>query len=237
MAKKILVTRPINEARDFAGEIVHIGAEPVLSPLLDIEYIHIDFKSLSKPDALLLTSSQAMDNRNFPVEWTECPAFCVGEKTARTARNAGIKNVITGNYGIESILPLITEKLPAGSCLLYLCGEQVSRDIQVVLPDYKITSVLTYRAKAVEDLSAHIIADFPKLDIITLFSPRTGEILSSLIQKNGLMPRTGNIKLLCLSASVLESVGNIEWKSREVADAPTQDAMILKLKTMIADHE
>lgn len=233
MSAVVLVTRPFEQARAFAAEIIPLGALPVIQPLLDIEYISLDFETISKPDAVIVTSLHAVKGRIFPVGWQDVPVYCVGEKTAESARISGAQMCVCGEGGVESLLPLIRLDIPRGSHILYLCGNHVTCDMTEALHDYKVEAVIGYRASAVDTFQPDILAVFPEIVYITLFSARTGRILSDLMNKNHLNPYAKNIKLLCLSSSVLESVQEIGWKSCHVAEHPTQTSMIEKLKCLV----
>ncbi len=230
MSRLVLVTREIEQAKDFSAQIQAIGGVPVIQPLLDIDYFPVDFKKIAKPHAIVLSSPQAMRGREFPILWADVPVFCVGLKTEMVARDAGAKICITGRDGIDDILPMIRKKIPAGQTILYVCGEHIRRHLPHALPQHHVQSIVTYCANTVEGLSQETIDCFYRLHTITLFSPRTGLILKQFMGKYDLNHFAVTINLLCLSSSVLESVKDMGWKSCYVAGEPTQSGMIDKLK-------
>lgn len=236
MTALVLVTRPIEQAKDFAAEIETMGAVPVIQPLLDIEYYPFDFNLVTKPDAVILTSVQSMEGREFPDEWQrDVPIFCVGSKSEDSARAAGAHILYSGQSGIKGLIPVIRDKIEPGKNILYLCGEHVTQDLQEALPEYVVESRVLYRARPVLAFRDDVMCIFPKVKIITLFSRRSAEILYDIMIKNGLISVAGNIKLLCLSPAVLESVHDGRWKSCHVADSPNVSAMLEKLKDIIQE--
>jgi uroporphyrinogen-III synthase len=66
MSRLVLITRDIEQAKDFAVDIQSIGATPLIQPLLDIHYTNIDLQRLKRPSAIVLTSQHAMKGREFP---------------------------------------------------------------------------------------------------------------------------------------------------------------------------
>jgi uroporphyrinogen-III synthase len=235
METLVLVTRPLEQARDFAAEVKLIGAAPVLCPLLDIEFYPADFQRIPKPDAIVLTSPNAVSHQTFPMDWSGIPVFCVGETTEAAAIQAGAALRYVGVGNVLDLLPMIRATLAIGKTILYLAGEDVSRDLTQALPEYRIDQRIIYRAVPVDDFQHGIRDIFPKIGVITLFSRRTGLVLRDILITNALTSYAKNIKLLCLSSSVLDSVGDIDWASCHVAGVPTQAAMIEELRTLVQD--
>lgn len=232
MGKLVLVTRPIEQAKDFAEIISAMGFSSLIQPLLDIEHYPFAFDTIQKPDAILLSSAQAVHGVTVPQDWMNIPVFCVGEMTEKSAHQAGFEKTIVGPDNVNGIVPIIREVMGGKTRLLYLRGEHVAQDIKTLLPHMSIDEVITYNAKAAPDMRSDVIDKFADIDIITVFSSRTGAILRQLIEKNGLLPATQTIKLLCLSSSVVESLGDLKWKSCHVADMPNQASLIEKLKSI-----
>ena len=232
MAQLVLITRPLEQAQKFAETITSLGYSPLISPLLTIENIPTDFEKNDAPDAFIVSSVQALTQLHIPMGWAHIPVFCVGDLTANAARDAGFQNIISGKGGIADLAPLINHQMKPHAKLVYLRGEHVHQDINALLQDYEIREILMYRAHALQHFSAQILDQFDKIDIVTLFSSRTALIFKELIEKNKLTPYLKNIKLLCLSPSVVESVKEMGWKECHIADFPNQAALIEKLKSL-----
>jgi len=232
MSKLVLITRPIEQARDFAEQISTLGFTPLIQPLLEIDYFPFSVDAVMKPAAIILSSRQSIQNFNLPLEWLSLPVFCVGEMTEHIARQKGFLNVVSGQGGLVDLLPAITAQIPAGGNLLYPRGEDVRHDLQMLLPDYKIHDVITYRARPVSRLDPDVLGKFDRIDVITLFSVRSGTVLRQLIHENGLISHIKNINLLCLSPSVVESMVEMGWGSCVSADFPNQMSVIEKLKSI-----
>lgn len=232
MQKLVLVTRPIEQATEFAELINALGFTPLIQPLLEIEYFPFSLKQSEKPAAIILSSRQSLKNIEIPADWRAIPVFCVGDMTAKVARQAGFQNVIAGDGDLTDLLPLVLGQIPAGQNLLYLRGEDVRHDLKTCLPDYHIQELVTYRAKPVAALQSDVLSRFGEIDVITLFSARSGAVLQRFIHENGLISHVKNINLLCLSPSVVESMVEMKWKSCIAPDFPNQHSVIEKLKSI-----
>lgn len=232
MINLVLVTRPIEQAREFAAEIEKIGLSALIQPLLDIEDIPYSFQNIKKPDAILLTSIHGLGQASLPENWVDIPVFTVGLKTEEIASKAGLKNIYAGRTDISDVYTLIQKNLPIGSHVLYLRGEHIKQDIPSALPDFYIQEKITYSANEIDKIEDKVLHSFDKIDVLTLFSPRTGKILMSLLEKYELRRHVKSIKLLCLSQAVLESAKELPWKSCYVADNPTPESMIETLERL-----
>ena len=228
----VLVTRPIEQAAEFAEQIRSLGFSPLIQPLLDMEYFPFSFESIEKPAAIILSSRQALQSQNIPSDWQTVPVFCVGEMTEQAARQAGFINTFAGQGDLIDLLHMIMPRVSAGQRILYLRGQDVRHDLTQLLPDYKIQEVITYKAKPVTSLRPDVLDKFGQIDVITLFSARSGAVLRQLIHENGLISYVKNINLLCLSPSVVESMVEMEWKSCVMSDLPHQVSVIEKLKSI-----
>jgi len=232
MVQTVLVTRPFVQAREFAADIEKIGFIPLIQPLLDIHFIPFSFGNIIKPKAILLTSLHGLGSEKPPLDWADIPVFTVGLKTKDVARDAGFHNIYSGDGDIDDVIPLIRQHIPALSRLLYMRGEHIQRDSKTLLPDYQIDEKITYDAKPVRKFDDNILNSFTNIDILTLFSARSGAILKDLLSQYHLASRLKSIKLLCLSRAVLESVKELNWTSCHVAEHPTAPSMIKTLERL-----
>lgn len=232
MTQTVLVTRPLVQAREFATEIEKIGFTTLIQPLLEIHPIPFSFDTIQKPEAILLTSLHGLSHIKPPLDWVDIPVFTVGLKTDTVARHAGFQNRYSGDGNIGAVIPMIRQHIPASSRILYLRGEHIQHDIKTILPEYQIEEKITYEAKAIGRIDDNILNAFANIDILTLFSARSGMILKDLLSKHHLLTHLQSIKLLCLSHAVLESVEEFNWTSCHVAEHPTVPSMIKILERL-----
>lgn len=220
----VLITRPLSEAQGFSDLVAALGCEPVCEPLLKIEPVPQDFSGV--PDALIATSPQAF-NLTYPQAWKDVPLFVMGDSSARRAEAAGFMRVASSAGDFTRLMDLIHERVPADSRLYYLRGETVRHDLRAELPQHEIVDFIVYHAAPVRSLSPRVTGLLREGDIavVTLFSPRSGQIFADLMRSAGLVQACRNIKVLCLSPAVLDSVLSLPWRAKRIADVTDQNGM------------
>jgi len=224
-SRLILVTRPKDQAALFAEDVRRLGGEPVICPLLDISPLSADLPAAHGFAGVVVTSRQVFSLGLDLSSYHHLPLYCVGAASADDAKKDGFFHVISAKGDVATLAEMMRRDLPVASPLLYLRGEDVRADLAGLLPEAKIEERIVYKADPLSSLPQEIIDIFPRLHSICLFSPRTGVILSRLIQKHGLEKYLGEINLLCLSHAVLESVSGLSWKSFHVSDLPDAGSM------------
>ncbi len=157
---RLLVTRPLEDARRQAERLAALGHEAVLAPLLTIEPVPGVALPLEGAQALIVTSRNAL--RALAAHPARdralaLPLIAVGEATAREAEGLGFKSVTVGEGTAESLLPLIAERFDAGNGpLVHLAGETLAYDLKGALEakGFKLHQPVLYRAQAAEALPA-----------------------------------------------------------------------------------
>lgn len=127
------------------------------------------------------------------------------------------------------------QSVVAGGRILYLRGEDVSLDLAARYPDYVWSERILYRADPVVTFPDEVLSVFDKIHTITLFSRRSAVVFTSLIRQYGLEKALKNINLLSLSAGVLDSAKDFDWRGRFVAQRPDTQSMIAVLTTLLQD--
>ena len=94
---QVLLTRPLDDSRVLAETLIAAGLDPIVWPLTRIVPTSTTLQIPAQTEALLFTSANAV--RAFAKLAGRCdvPALCVGEATARSASNAGFRDVISAN--------------------------------------------------------------------------------------------------------------------------------------------
>ena len=221
---KILVTRPQPDAGDFAKRCRRAGLEPVLSPLMTVNFLKTQLDT-AKIDAFAFTSMNGV-RAVSAFEDKTIPVFAVGDMTAECARAAGFENVSAAKGDVNSLADLISSAGVAGD-ILHVAGAHRAGDLVAALQTRGVAArrEVLYEARAVDSLppaaKAALMAD-PPVDWVALFSPRTAALLLALVNDAGLGDRLRHVRAVCLSAAVADKLENAAWKS--VAAAPRRDA-------------
>jgi uroporphyrinogen III methyltransferase/synthase len=143
--RRVLVTRPAEQAGELAALLRAAGAEPVRVPMIrvvatqDGAGVAAALGALADYDALLFTSANAV--RAFASALAAAGyapaaaprALCVGPATAQAAREAGFADVEAPSprADAESLLAALRTRAPAGARFLFVRGVQA----RTVLPD------------------------------------------------------------------------------------------------------
>ena len=111
MKDRILITRPLEDGKRFAGEVEALGYEAVLSPLLKVVPRAVRF-SLEGVGGLVFSSAaglRAFAKRARGREGlARLPVFVMGLESERVARSVGAREILVANEShLESLLSAI----------------------------------------------------------------------------------------------------------------------------------
>ena len=232
MSHLVLVTRPKEQATDLIQSIYDLGCTPLLQPLLSIVKQNPSFNGLDRPEAIIITSPQAVVM--VPYEFADSiPVYCVGRKTAELAKQAGYLHVQSTEGNVQDLIKLVRHRVKQGDRILYLRGEFITHNLVQDLRDYFCQEIIMYQALAIDYFSQDILDKFSEIAVITLFSSRSGQILKANIGRHSLETSLSHIKLLCLSEAVLESVQDLPWASCHVSPQPNIDSFVATLRDIL----
>ncbi len=218
---KILITRPLDESINLADEIVKLGHQPIISPLLKIElFKNINFKLFNKYEGIIISSKNALKaidqaNKNLKL-------FIVGEQTTQFAKTLGFSNSICAGRNIIEV----KETMQQYNNLLYLSGVDISDSLNLL--EKKIDRLEVYQAQRIESASDNFL-DFIKLNdlrLCLLFSTRTAEIFIDFIKEYKLESYCKNIMALSLSNKINNKLRTVKLDSYYVSEEPTLKSMI-----------
>jgi len=204
---RVLVLRPEPGASTTVERARALQLDAIAHPLFAVSPVAWQAPELSSFDGLLLTSANALRHGGDGLEALRgLKAYAVGEATAGLAREAGFDIAATGEAGVQRLLASIEPDLR----LLHLCGaerQDAGEVRQTIVP------IVAYRSIAVD------AGKLPKADVVLVHSARAGERLAELAQD-----RPG-MAVAAISRGAADAVGD-GWRAVEVADAPTDDALL-----------
>ncbi len=214
----ILLTRPEVQSQELAARLrAHVEVPILVSPILEI--VPVPFTLPVAPRYLVLTSAHAADAARL-AGLTGLPAFCVGDRTAEAAAQAGLLPRSAAGDA-DALLALLRDVAPQGPGL-YLRGRHAASDIGTELSEAgsDTHSVIAYdqlprplspEARAVLHGTAPVI--------LPVFSPRSARLLAAEAES-----ATAPLDLIPISANVAAA-----WKGRPasltIAAAPDGAAM------------
>jgi uroporphyrinogen-III synthase len=224
---RLIVTRPLEDARPLAERLTAAGHEVILAPLLTIQAVG----DLTIPErdyqAVLITSAngaRALKGSPSFARLKGATAIVVGPSSAAAATSAGFARVEQAGGDVAALARCAVASLrPDGGPLLYVSGAVTSGDLASNLAEsgFEVDRVVAYEASPVEalpELCATALAA-GRADGVILFSPRTACIWARLVKAAGLAPAASRLVHYCRSDNVAASV-----RGALRADAPVQVA-------------
>ncbi len=231
MEPRVLLTRPREDAAEFAVLLERKGYRVAIEPMLVIEPIEATF-DLSTFQAVLVTSANGARALAAAGAGRGVPLFAVGDATARAARDAGFTTVESAAGDSAALARLVAGRLdPEAGPLLHVSGEDVAGDLAESLSarGFAVERRVLYRACATAALSAEgarLIAD-GAIDAVLFFSPRSARTFVSLAVAAMLAPACAAMAAICLSDAVADgSADGVVWRAVCVASRPDRAALI-----------
>ncbi len=215
------MTRPRAQGEGFAAKVAEVWGKPLTvipSPLIKI--VWLDAK-LETPDGLIFTSVNGVTAAKRMGLPKGLPAWCVGQKTAQAARDAGFDPTV-GPGDAEGLIADVIAANPLGK-LAHMRGIHTRGDVCERLQSAGITcaDVIGYDQQAQTlNREAKIALGGNSPVIVPLFSPRTGMIFSA----QG--PYQTQVYAPVISAAVLDGLDPSLDASVFLAKRPDAEAML-----------
>jgi uroporphyrinogen-III synthase len=231
---RILVTRPEPDASRQAETLIARGHEPVVAPLLSIEFLNDAPLDLEGAQALIVTSRNALRALAVHPQLAEAlkvPMLAVGDATAHTAQELGFKEVTIGLGTGAALAGLIKQELaPEAGSLIHLAGDEIAFDLVAALEAHGFTvrKTVLYRAVPAEALPEGAAAKLQagEIDGVILMSPRTARIFAALLKTLGVVPGNSLI-CYCLSEAIAEEMRPLGFELRVAATPREEDVLAL----------
>lgn len=230
----ILLTRPLPQASRFATELVTRFGDavaPVIAPLQVSQFLVAEVPTAT---ALILTSETgAQAARKLRETGVPLPAtaFCVGDRTACAASDAGFAPISAGGDA-DALITLILARKPPGP-LLHLHGQETRGDVARRLTDAGIptASAVIYRQEP-QPLSPEAAALLarPGPVIVPLFSPRGAALFAA--EARGVRAA---LHLATISPATAQAVAHLQAAARMTAAHPDAPAMLDAIAVMLRD--
>lgn len=216
----LLLTRPRPASERFARGLT--GVTIVIAPLMEIvpNGCSVDLNGV---DGLILTSEAAV---GFLPPST-LPAYCVGPRTARAARAAGLRAEVAG-LNADGLVASLTGSVPQGR-LLHVHGTQARGDIaaRLTAAGLNVAEIAAYDQRRLPPSDAFMKALTQPRLIVPLFSPR-----SAMIFAEAAPALRADTRLVALSAAVAEALPAEMQSQIHVAATPTGKDMRISLELM-----
>lgn len=231
----VLITRPLAASQNLAEELLRHGYDSIIESLLVIEPLTVAPPNLSEIQAIMITSQNALETGQGLECFFHIPCFCVGTRTAEKARALGFQKVQSSNSDGAELAQLIGSVLKAdGGSILHIAGRHVHSLARERLkahgyPVVEWTVYVAHSALGLTEKTLGLLREH-RLGAVLIFSARTAETLVALFKQYRLEACCQGLTAIGLSDAVTAILKSLPWKNLVTASAPTEDAVIDKLK-------
>jgi len=231
---RLLVTRPEPDATALKAQLIGLGHEVFVEPLMRVVFHALDELDLSDAQALIATSRNAVRaiSRSPILDVAQAmPLYAVGPGTAATARALGFHNVRRGPGAASALVGFIAEdaQVNAGP-LIHLAGEVKAVNVAGELRrlGFHVQEPVVYTVLPAERLSAPIVGRFEagEIDGVLLLSPQTARTYARLIVAHGLREAVERTVHFCLSATVAHALAALAPVRVVAAAQPNLQALL-----------
>lgn len=228
---KLLICRPRDQAEAFAAalEAALPGRfAPVIAPLTGIVPVPAEI-DLRDARALLFTSANGVAAFAAASAVRDLPALCVGEVTARAAREAGFEARAAGG-DVARLAALVLAEPPGPGVHVHVRGRQAAGDLTGRLKAAGVPArgLEIYRQVSLPmpGPAAALLAE-GGVPVIAAFSPRSARRFARAAREAG-WP-LGGVTLVSLSAAADAAHDAPEPGRRVIAPHPGREGMIAAL--------
>lgn len=226
---RALIIRQREEAIPLAASLREKGVVPYICPLFKPRFLALP--PLETPQALIVTSKNALRSLRERVKFHTLPLYTVGDKTAEFARALGFLNVLSASGDSKDLCHLILQKAsPSKGALLYLSGDVVKGNIteNLTTAGFVVKRHIVYTLESREDFPSSLKRALTQGNIsyVLFFSPHTTTLFLHLLKKEKLEALTEKMTSLCLSQDVVKKVLDVKWKKVWVSPHPTVEALM-----------
>jgi uroporphyrinogen-III synthase len=211
-----------------------MGIDPIVSPVLDINFRARIDADLTGVQALIFTSANGVRAWGPRRPERDLTVFAVGDSTAEVARDLGFGKVFSANGDVHALTDLIRRKArPENGELLHVRGIHVAGDLAGELRPlgYKLRDVIGYGAVAVDTLGeeaiAAIVSGAPVC--VLIHSPRGAKTFLELLRKFGLHNWLGSVTVCGISQNALKPLEGAGFAALIPAAEPREDALLALL--------
>lgn len=232
-----VILRQPEDSADIANAARERGMIPLIEPILSIEYLKPSgFAASAQP--VIFTSANGVRGYAALGGAKDIPVFAVGPNTAEEAARTGFSRIEQAGGTVDDLAAFIEAKGVKNA--VYARGETVSKDLKVILEAraVRIDELTVYRAVPANNLSLKLLhaLDRREISVILFYSRAGAETFASLIEQYDRTVRIKEIKALCISDSVVESVSVLPFRRTLIAKTPDRYGM-MKLVGSISVNE
>lgn len=229
---RVLVTRSEPGAGETAGRLEAEGFAAIVEPLFAIVPSEV---TIPEFDALAFTSANGVREMARRNQRRNVPVYCVGDRTADVAREAGYERVESAAGDVDALAQLIGLQLPTGLRLLHAGNEDSRGDLagQLRSRGGSASFIALFRAEAVvapgPALSLHLAGE-PAFEAVLIHSPRAAAILAGFSHASSARAPLNVAAMSAAAAAPLAGLTN----GIAIAGQPNEKALISVLAELVS---
>lgn len=223
--RNIWVTRPSGQSDEICGLIKKNGFVPYVESLMskNIKKVEIPINC----DGYIFTSVNGVESFIKNCESVDKVAYCVGDSTAKKAKEVGFKNIVISGGDVNHLAKDIKDSVDKSVYLVHISGSEISRSFIELIPEYNIERVVAYEmfhSTSISEETKYIL-DNKLFYGVVLFSPRTAKIFKDIVKGYDL----SNVTIYCLSERILKEIEEIK-SIKKVSIKPTLNDIVNLIK-------
>jgi len=211
------------------SEALGAGQQILVSPLMNIEFLTMPTVD-AHYQGLIFTSENGVMAYAKAQGRKDLPAYCVGERTAKAARDAGLQ-AKSANGSADELVAMVQAD-SHGDLLLHIRGAHTRGDVAGRF-GAQVDEVVAYRqiAMPLNDVAQAALAA-GRVMILPVFSPRTAQIFFKAAGRI-----TAPLRIVAISQVVKEAILGSNPPENMIihtAAAPNAEAMLKEIQRCIA---
>lgn len=216
--------RPLEDALPMATFLESKGIKFSHYPLFKPHFIPLP--PLIRPQALIITSKNAIRALKEYEYLKKIPLYVIGDKTAELAKQTGFVNIESASGTSQELTNLIMKKADRDKGILWhLSGERVKGNMiePLNIAGFEVKREIVYSIEDATDLPSSLCLQLKNQIIshVIFCSPRTTTIFINLLKKKKIEMSTCQMISLCLSQDIGETALGLNWKKLWISPRPT----------------
>ncbi|MBD1141402.1 uroporphyrinogen-III synthase [Pelagibacterales bacterium SAG-MED39] len=230
----ILLTRPLEDCSEMILKFKSLGHQVSHLPLLEVNKVNCDEKSLFGFKGIIFTSANAVKFLNVKQIDKNILCFCVGNATEKKARSVGFQKVISAEGNVKNLKELILQNFNLNDGkLIYVSGENISIDLdqQLLNEGYDIERIINYRTihnnKFDEKFTNELKQKIP--DIVYIYSQNSASSFLNFIKVYQLESQWMDTNLMCIGEKTSSILNEIKWKKIFLFNPGEEEFLLYKI--------
>jgi uroporphyrinogen-III synthase len=228
---RVLVTRPLEDAREISQKLEALGHSVIAAPLLKIEFFDGPEISLDGVQAILATSANGVRAIAKRTPRRNVPLFAVGPQTEAEARAADFTHIKNAHGDGAALARATTQWIkPQDGALLHAAGAEAPKLLMSELEKsgFIVRREVLYEAQAATHFpnDAATALRNRELDAVIHFSARSAATFANLAAQESLTQACENLIAICISEAAAKALTGLTFRDVRVATAPNQDALL-----------